>query len=122
MTVAKEHVETRLSAIIMPHAAFGIRLRRIVPIAVPMPVALNDFGTCAGGHVRGFDRFALGRGWGSQVCWLDIEVARAPSGKPDILLHDKTARRADGLGIRRWALSITHTEAHGMAFVIALDE
>src|ERR1700752_1969104 len=51
---------------------------------------------------------ALGRGWGSQVGWLDIEVARAPSGKPDILLHDKTARRADGLGIRRWALSITH--------------
>ena len=65
---------------------------------------------------------ALGRGWGSQVCWLDIEVARAPSGKPDILLHDKTARRADGFGIRRWALSITHTAAHGMAFVIALDE
>src|ERR671924_2118894 len=44
---------------------------------------------------------ALGRGWGSQVCWLDIEVARAASGKPEIFLHNKTARRADGLGIRR---------------------
>ena len=65
---------------------------------------------------------ALGRGWGSQVFWLDIEVTRTASGKPDILLHDKTARRADGLGIRRWTLSITHTAAHGMAFVIALDE
>jgi holo-[acyl-carrier protein] synthase len=65
---------------------------------------------------------ALGRGWGAQVCWLDIEVSRAPSGKPDIVLHDKTARRAAQLGIRGWALSITHTAEHGMAYVIALGE
>jgi holo-[acyl-carrier protein] synthase len=65
---------------------------------------------------------ALGRGWGSQVCWLDIEVARASTGKPEIFLHDKTARQADRLGIRRWALSITHTAEHGMASVIALGE
>jgi holo-[acyl-carrier protein] synthase len=65
---------------------------------------------------------ALGRGWGAQVRWLDIEVARAPGGKPAIVLHDKTAQRADGLGIRRWALSITHTSEHGLAYVIALDE
>jgi len=65
---------------------------------------------------------ALGRGWGAQVCWLDIEVARAPTGKPDIILHDKTAGRAERLGIRRWALSMTHTAEHGMAYVIALGE
>src|SRR3990172_13214233 len=35
---------------------------------------------------------AMGRGWGAKVCWLDIEVARAPSGKPEIVLHDKAAR------------------------------
>ena len=65
---------------------------------------------------------ALGRGWGSKVCWLDIEVVRAPSGKPEIALHDKTAQLADQLGIRRWALSITHTKQHGLAYVIAQDE
>jgi holo-[acyl-carrier protein] synthase len=65
---------------------------------------------------------ALGRGWGAQVCWLGIEVVRAASGKPDIVLHDRTATRAQGLGIRRWALSTTHTAEHGMAYVIALDE
>jgi holo-[acyl-carrier protein] synthase len=65
---------------------------------------------------------ALGRGWGAQVCWLNIEVIRAPSGKPDIFLHQKTAARAAQLGIRRWALSLTHTAEHGMAYVIALDE
>jgi holo-[acyl-carrier protein] synthase len=65
---------------------------------------------------------ALGRGWGSKVSWIEIEVARAQSGKPDIILHGKTALFADTLGIRRWVLSITHTQAHGLAHVIALDE
>ncbi len=65
---------------------------------------------------------ALGRGWGAKVRWLDIEVVRARSGKPDIALRDKTARLAAELGIRRWALSITHTKEHGLAFVIAQDE
>jgi holo-[acyl-carrier protein] synthase len=65
---------------------------------------------------------ALGRGWGSKVGWLDIEVARAHSGKPEIVLHDKTARLAEQLGIRRWSLSITHTRQHGLAFVIAGDQ
>jgi holo-[acyl-carrier protein] synthase len=65
---------------------------------------------------------ALGRGWGAKVRWRDIEVARARSGKPDIVLHDKTAKFAAELGIRRWSLSITHTEQHGLAFVSAQDE
>jgi holo-[acyl-carrier protein] synthase len=62
---------------------------------------------------------ALGRGWGSKVRWLDIEVARARSGKPEIVLHDKTAQLAAQLGIGRWALSISHTKEHGLAYVIA---
>lgn len=62
---------------------------------------------------------ALGRGWGAKVAWLDIEVARAPSGKPEIVLHSKTARFAAQLGIKRWAVSITHTADHGLAHVIA---
>jgi holo-[acyl-carrier protein] synthase len=65
---------------------------------------------------------ALGRGWGSKVSWLDIEVVRARSGKPEIALHDKTAQLAVELGIRRWALSITHTKDHGLAYVIAQDD
>jgi phosphopantetheinyl transferase (holo-ACP synthase) len=49
-------------------------------------------------------------------------VARARSGKPEVVLHDKTAKLAEDLGIRRWTLSITHTKQHGLAFVIAQDE
>jgi holo-[acyl-carrier protein] synthase len=65
---------------------------------------------------------ALGRGWGAQVSWLDIEVQRAGSGKPGIVLHDKTARLAESLGIRCWSLSIAHTRDHGLAYVIAETE
>jgi holo-[acyl-carrier protein] synthase len=62
---------------------------------------------------------ALGRGWGSKVAWAEIEVARARSGKPGIVLHDKTAQFAEQLGIHDWVLSITHTKEHGLAYVIA---
>jgi holo-[acyl-carrier protein] synthase len=65
---------------------------------------------------------ALGTGWGTNARWLDIEVARARSGKPDIILHDKTAELARKLRIRRWCLSITHTSQHAMAYVVAQDE
>lgn len=65
---------------------------------------------------------ALGRGWGAKVRWLDIEVARARSGKPEIVLHDKTAELARRLGIHSWSLSISHTSQHGLAYVVAQDE
>jgi holo-[acyl-carrier protein] synthase len=65
---------------------------------------------------------ALGTGWGAKVRWLDIEVARARSGKPEILLHDKTAELAHQRGIQRWSLSISHTSQHGLAYVVAQDE
>ena len=65
---------------------------------------------------------ALGRGWGARVAWVDIEVARARSGKPAIVLHRKTAQFAEQLGIYKWLLSITHTKEYGLAYVIAQDE
>jgi holo-[acyl-carrier protein] synthase len=65
---------------------------------------------------------ALGRGWSAQVSWAEIEVARERSGKPNIVLHGKTALFAERLGIRRWVLSISHTQSHGLAYVVAQDE
>ncbi|MGH7844751.1 MAG: holo-ACP synthase [Candidatus Binatia bacterium] len=65
---------------------------------------------------------ALGRGWGAQVAWLDIEVVNAPGGAPRINLYRKTAELAQRLGIRRFTLSLTHTQDHAMAFVIAQSE
>lgn len=64
---------------------------------------------------------ALGSGWGAKVNWLNIEVVRAPGGRPEVRLHDHTSAFAEKLGIRRLSLSITHTAAHALAYVIAED-
>ena len=61
---------------------------------------------------------ALGTGWGQGVGWRQIEVAREKTGRPYLILHDAAAHRAAALGIRSWALSLTHTHAHAIAQVI----
>jgi holo-[acyl-carrier protein] synthase len=65
---------------------------------------------------------ALGRGWGSKVSWLNIEVVRGPRGKPEIALHKHTSPFAEKLGIRRLLVSITHTNDHALAYVLAQDD
>ena len=65
---------------------------------------------------------ALGRGWGSKVGWLDIEVLSSPGGKPEVYLRNKTSIYAQELGIQSFSLSITHTKQLAMAFVIAQGE
>jgi holo-[acyl-carrier protein] synthase len=62
---------------------------------------------------------ALGRGWGAKVGWLDIEVVRAPSGKPQACLRNKAAAFARELGLQCFSLSITHTEKYAMAYIVA---
>ncbi|HEX2386559.1 MAG TPA: holo-ACP synthase [Candidatus Binatia bacterium] len=65
---------------------------------------------------------ALGTGWGAKASWLAIEVVRARGGRPEIALHGHTAEFARELGIRRMLVSITHTKANALAYVIAQDE
>ena len=62
---------------------------------------------------------AMGTGWGRRVNWMDIEILPVPGGKPELTLRDKTADFARQLGIVRFSLSITHTQQHAMAYVIA---
>jgi holo-[acyl-carrier protein] synthase len=65
---------------------------------------------------------ALGTGWGAKASWLAIEVVRARGGRPEIALHGHTAEFARELGIRSMLVSITHTKANALAYVIAQDE
>jgi holo-[acyl-carrier protein] synthase len=62
---------------------------------------------------------ALGTGWGPKANWRNIEITRARGGRPEVVLHDETCAFAQRLGIRRISLSITHTEQHALAYVIA---
>lgn len=62
---------------------------------------------------------ALGTGWAQGIAWTDVEVVRAPSGKPSLRITGRAAEIAAGLGIDSWHVSLSHTEGHAMASVIA---
>ena len=62
---------------------------------------------------------ALGCGIG-QISMIDIEIVRADSGAPSLLLHGSARRRADELGVTRWLLTLTHTTREAQAIAVAL--
>ncbi|MGZ4836244.1 MAG: holo-ACP synthase [Terriglobales bacterium] len=64
---------------------------------------------------------ALGTGWHG-VAWRDFEVVNLPSGRPTLDFHGKAAEIAGKLGVKRVALSITHTKEQALAMVILESE
>ncbi len=65
---------------------------------------------------------ALGTGINHGVTWLEIEVVREPGGRPAIVFHGRARERAERLGMRSAALSLTHTGSLAMASVVLEDE
>lgn len=63
---------------------------------------------------------ALGTGWSAQVGWTDVEVVSEPSGRPTLRLHGGAADLARRLGLRQWAVSLSHTESVAIASVIGV--
>src|SRR3546814_9821410 len=51
---------------------------------------------------------ALGLGLGA-CRWRDIEVQRADSGAPSVLLHGRAAELSAERGVQAWLLTLTHT-------------
>src|SRR5258705_9141104 len=64
---------------------------------------------------------ALGTGIGCGVTWKEIEVGREPGGRPTLKLHGRAAQLAKAAGVRRIALSLTHTAELAMASVTMED-
>jgi holo-[acyl-carrier protein] synthase len=66
---------------------------------------------------------ALGVGMRVLACdgihWKDVEVVGDHRGKPIVRLLGRAAERAEELGLTEWAVSLTHTKEHAMAFVVA---
>ncbi|MBI3761578.1 MAG: holo-ACP synthase [Chloroflexi bacterium] len=61
---------------------------------------------------------ALGTGIGD-VGWREIEVVRNSRGEPALLLHGAALALADEMGLGEWAVSMSHTHEHAIAFVVA---
>lgn len=62
---------------------------------------------------------AMGAGVGA-CRWRDIEVVRADSGAPAVVLHDTATALAADHGIERWLLTMTHTHLVAEAIAVAL--
>ena len=56
------------------------------------------------------------------VGWKDIEVVRAPSGAPSILLHGRAKSRADRLGVVEISVSMSDSREQAVAFVVTRRE
>jgi holo-[acyl-carrier protein] synthase len=61
---------------------------------------------------------ALGTGISHGVSWLELEVAREPSGRPVLQLSGRAADRARALGVTRVSLSLTHSREVALAVVV----
>ena len=61
---------------------------------------------------------ALGTGIGN-ITWVNIEIVNDSRGRPGVTLHDAAAERAAQLGLTEWSVSLSHTNEHAIAFVVA---
>ncbi len=64
---------------------------------------------------------AFGTGIG-RVTWHEIEICRGPSGEPVLYLHGAAQRIAQELGLKHWSLSLSHSQCHAVAFVVAMSD
>jgi holo-[acyl-carrier protein] synthase len=64
---------------------------------------------------------ALGTGIG-EVTFQDIEILRGASGEPVLHLHRAAASLAAALGLETWSVSLSHTQEHAIAMVVAVGK
>ena len=62
---------------------------------------------------------ALGCGIGD-VSWLEIEVLGDDQNAPVLTLHGAAIKRAEMLGLSTWSVSISHSQSHSVALVVAM--
>jgi holo-[acyl-carrier protein] synthase len=64
---------------------------------------------------------ALGVGiwWRGGIAWTDAEVRSNRLGKPEVLLYGRAADYAREQGLDQWAISLSHTDEHAIAMVVA---
>jgi len=54
-----------------------------------------------------------------ELQWHDVEVTRSESGRPALAVSGSVATAADGLGVMRWHVSLSHDAGMAVAMVVA---
>ena len=62
---------------------------------------------------------ALGCGIGD-VAWKEIEILGDDQNAPVLQLHGDAAKRADELRLANWSISLSHSQSHAIASVVAI--
>ena len=62
---------------------------------------------------------ALGSGIGD-ISWKEIELLGNEQNAPVLTLHGAAGQRAKELGLETWSVSISHSQSHSVAFVVAI--
>lgn len=65
---------------------------------------------------------ALGTGWAGGIAWTDVEVGNRSGGRPTVCLQGQSRIVAEGLGIRLFHVSISHTDTSAIGSVVAVGE
>jgi len=61
---------------------------------------------------------ALGCGIGD-VSWKEIEIVGNEQNAPVLHLYGNAKQKADELELNNWSLSLSHSQSHALAFVVA---
>jgi holo-[acyl-carrier protein] synthase len=64
---------------------------------------------------------ALG-GQGVGLHWKEIEILAEPGGKPIIVLHGGTLKKARALGVEKFEISLSHSRDLAIAFVVGISD
>jgi len=62
---------------------------------------------------------ALGSGIGD-ISWKEIEILGDEQNAPTLTLHGEAGNKARELGLSNWSVSISHSQSHSVAFVVAI--
>ena len=62
---------------------------------------------------------ALGTGLADGISWTDVEVHTAANGAPSLIVVRRAAEIALVRGIDQWWISLSHTDDHAIASVVA---
>lgn len=62
---------------------------------------------------------ALGSGIG-EVTWKEIEILGDEQNAPMLTLHGSAEQKAKKLGLTVWSVSISHSQSHSIALVVAI--
>ncbi len=62
---------------------------------------------------------ALGCGIGD-VAWQELEILGDEQNAPKLTLHGAALKMANDLGLTTWSVSISHSQSHSVAMVVAI--